>query len=433
MEEILALAKKQVEQADVFLATSEEVPVQFEANRLKNILSKQSIILGLRVIKNGRIGYASTTKLTDIQKLVNDAVETAQFGAIAKFEMPNERKYPKVEVFDEAVCKVSLDSMIELGAKMIDAIKKHTPEIVGEAEVSRFSVCVQVMNSSGAEAFYNKTVFGVGLGGTLVRGSDMLFVGESRSSCKPISDTGDIENVVIHQLDMAKNNISVPSRSMPVIFTPMGVGEAFGPALMSAFNGKIVLEGASPVGGKVGSQMFDRRFNLYDDPTIPFQPRSRICDDECVPSQRTALIEEGTVKGFLYDLQTAGMANAKPSGNGSRRGGLVAPSASAYVISTGDTTFEEMVADIKEGLLIEQLMGAEQGNILGGDFSGNVLLGFKIENGKIVGRVKDTMVAGNVYKLLKDIAALGKEAKWVGGMLFAPHIYCNDISVSSKG
>jgi len=77
-------------------------------------------------------------------------------------------------------------------------------------------------------------------------------------------------------------------------------------------------------------------------------------------------------------------------------------------------------------------MGAEQGNILGGDFSGNVLLGYKVENGKIVGRVKDTMVSGNVYQVLKQIAAIGKDARWVGSFLQTPHLYCPSLSVASK-
>ena len=110
----------------------------------------------------------------------------------------------------------------------------------------------------------------------------------------------------------------------------------------------------------------------------------------------------------------------------------MAPSPSAFIINTGKTTFEEMIQDIKEGLLIEQLMGAEQGNVLGGDFSGNVLLGYKIENGRIVGRVKNTMVSGNVYQILKDIAALGKEARWVNGAVCTPHIYCRSLAVASK-
>jgi len=91
-----------------------------------------------------------------------------------------------------------------------------------------------------------------------------------------------------------------------------------------------------------------------------------------------------------------------------------------------------MLADIEEGLVVEYLMGASQGNVLGGDFSGNVLLGYKIENGKIKGRVKDTMVSGNVYKVLKDIIAIGNDAKWIGGFLYSPSLYCPSLSVSVK-
>ena len=91
-----------------------------------------------------------------------------------------------------------------------------------------------------------------------------------------------------------------------------------------------------------------------------------------------------------------------------------------------------MVSDIEEGLVIEHLMGAEQGNILSGDFSGNVLLGYRIESGKIVGRVKDTMVSGNIYRLLKDFSAIVSDAKWVGSSIYTPSIYCPELSVASK-
>jgi PmbA protein len=67
-------------------------------------------------------------------------------------------------------------------------------------------------------------------------------------------------------------------------------------------------------------------------------------------------------------------------------------------------------------LIIEQVMGADQGNILNGDFSGNVLLGYKIDHGEISGRVKDTMVHGNIYKLLGEIAGLGSDARWIAGL-----------------
>jgi PmbA protein len=290
------------------------------------------------------------------------------------------------------------------------------------------------MNSRGGETNYRKSFFSLGIEGNLISDTDMLFVGESESSCHPLSETKAIAEVVLQQLELAKNQARAPSKLMPVVFTPHGIASALIPPLMAAFNGKTVLEGASPIGNKLGEQVFDPKLYLWDDPTIAYRPHSRPSDDEGVPSQRTPLIEQGTVTNFLYDLQTAALAHTQSSGNGSRsHGGQPAPAPSAFIIAPGNTTFEEMVQDIKEGLVIEQLMGAEQGNILGGDFSGNVLLGYKVENGKIVGRVKDTMVSGNVYQVLKEIIAIGKESKWVGGFLQTPHLYCPRLSVATKG
>jgi PmbA protein len=171
---------------------------------------------------------------------------------------------------------------------------------------------------------------------------------------------------------------------------------------------------------------------LWDDATLPYQVASYPCDDEGVPGQRTSLIDSGVVSHFIYDLHTAALANTQSTGNGERHGGVPAPSPSSLIIDKGDTSFGDMIKDVKEGLIVDTLIGAEQGNILNGDFSGNVLLGYKIENGEITGRVKDTMVAGNVYQLLKQIEAIGKDARWVEGFLLTPCLYCSGLSVASK-
>jgi PmbA protein len=433
MENILKLAQKVAEEAEVFQVVSDEIPVRFEANKLKSIQSKQASSVSLRIIKNGKLGYAAASGEIAPQKLVDIAVETAQFGMPAKFEFPSNRKFPEVKILDSEVDAVSLSQMVELGRQMIEPVLKNTPGITCEAVVAKDLQSMRVINSRGGQAEYTKSTFGLGVSGTLVRETDMLFVGEGQDSCRPLRDVKPIVSVVLHQLELAKNHASVRNGQMPVIFTPDGVVSAFLPALMSAFNGKTVLEGASPLGKRLGDQIFDKRLSLYDDPTIDYAPHSRPCDDEGVPSRRVPLIEDGVVRNFLYDLQTAGQSNVASTGSGGRgRGGLMSPSISALVFSKGETLFEEMLLGIKEGLLVEQLMGAEQGNVLGGDFSGNVLLGYKIENGKIVGRVKNTMVSGNVYQILKDASTLGKEAKWVSGVVLAPHIYCSNLSVASK-
>lgn len=433
MEHILSQARNIADDAEVFTVSSEETPVQFEANRLKHIQSKQSHTVALRIIREGRIGYGVSTNPEDIQGLIDMAVTTAEFGMPAVFELPSLTAYPQVDTYDSAVMSVSLEEMVKLGEKLIATVREHTPDIVCEAEVTKKTISVSIINSRKGQADYTKSIFNLGISGTLVSENDMLFVGEGESSCHPLLETKAITDVVINQLEWAKNRASVQSQSLPVIFTPNGVASALIAPLMAAFNGKIVLEGASPIGNRLGEQVFNQDLCLWDDTTIAYRPGSRPCDDEGVPSRHTPLIEAGTVANFLYDLRTAALAGTKSTGNGSRAGGgLPSPSPGTFIIHAGRTTFNEMVSDIKEGLVIEYLMGAGQGNILGGDFSGNVLLGYKVENGKIIGRVKDTMVSGNVYQVLKDITAIGSDAKWVGGFLYTPSLYCPSLSVASK-
>jgi PmbA protein len=412
VERLLAQAKKAAEAAEVFTVSAEETTAQFEANRLKHIQSKQSTHLALRIIKGGRLGYATTTDPGDVENLIKSAAETAQFGMLAGFEFPSQTTYPQTDTLDPAVEATPIEKMSKLGQELIEMITRHTPDILCEAMVSRDTVSVKLLNSRGGQAEYQKSVFGIGIYGSLIRGTDMLFVGESQSSGHPLTQPQDIAEVVIRQLELAS---------------------ALVPSLMLAFNGKTVLQGASPIGNKLGKKVFDDKISLWDDPTLAFRPNSRPCDDEGVASQRTPLIEGGVVAHFLYDLQTAALAKTKSTGSGDRSGGLPAPSASSLVIAPGQTSLDDMIKDIEEGLVIEQLMGAEQGNILGGDFSGNVLLGYKIESGKIVGRVKNTMVSGNVYQVLREVTAVGSRAEWVGGFLHTPPLYCPRLSVASKG
>src|SRR5438552_13929418 len=172
---------------------------------------------------------------------------------------------------------------------------------------------------------------------------------------------------------------------------------------------------------------------VWDYATLRYRPGSRPFDDEGVASRRNALIEKGTVRSFLYDLQTAGLAKAESTGS-AKRSLAAQPSISttSLVIDDGEMQFEKMVRSVREGLVVEELMGAGQGNVMGGDFSGNVLLGYQIEGGEITGRVKDTIVAGNVHEALGRIVAIGSEGRWVGGTLFTPPIHIERLAISAK-
>ena len=430
MEEILTRAKELVDEAEVFTVSSENTPIHFETNRLKHAQTHQSTSVSVRVIKNGRIGYATGTRPDDVARLVRAAAETAEFGAAARFEFPAQGRYPTVTITDPQTDAVPLDRMVQLGEGMIAKLRAHTPELTCHAGIGKGASTLRVMNTRGADATYRRTYFSVSVSGELIRGTDMLFVGEGESSCSPILEGDRLAAMVIRQLEWARALATITTGSLPVIFTPSGVASAIASPLMAAFNAKTVLEGASPIGKKLGETVFDRGLTLYDDPTLAFRPTSRPFDDEGVPSQRTPLIEDGVVKSFLYDLQTAAQAGRSSTGNASRGRGLPAPSPSAFVITPGAVSFEQMLADINNGLVVEDLMGAEQGNVLGGDFSGNVLLGYKVENGRITGRVKNTMVSGNIYQLFKQAVAIGNDAWWVGG-LSTPSLFFPNVSVAS--
>jgi PmbA protein len=432
VDEILEAARKVAQSAEVFRVTSTRTPVQFEANRLKQIQTKESVSTALRIVKNGKMGFAQAGGRIKADELVNMALETSEFGYELNFAFPAAQPYVPLELYDAGVEDVDIDRMVGLGQEIIQAVNDFTPGILCEGSVSRSSSTLSIANTSGTQASYRRTGFAVSIDGMLVRDGDILYVGDILTSCHPVLDTGPITREMTRQLELARNNATIGSGTFPVIFTPYGVAGALVTPLVSALNGKTVYDGASPLKDKKGTKVFDEKFTLHDDPTLPFQTGSTPFDDEGVATRKTALIDRGTVVQFYYDLHTAALAGAKSTGHGNRNGGMPSPSPHALVIAGGNSPLKSMIEDIKEGLIIEQLMGAEQGNILNGDFSGNVLLGYKIENGAITGRVKDTMVFGNVYQLLKQINAIGDDSRWITGSISTPSIYCPAISVSAK-
>lgn len=262
MEKILELAKKQCDNAEVFSVVTEETSVQFEANRLKNITGKQSTSVSLRVIKDGRIGYATAAGTIAPEELVGMAIETAKYGMEAKFEFPSTSKYPAVTINFRAVSSVSTEQMKTTGEKLISPLVKLNPAIICQGGVGKGSFTVKTINTRGGSGKYTKTIYSMGVEGTIIEGTDMLFVGDSESSCQPIKSTKNILDTVSRQLKYAKSQASVSTKSMPVIFTPDGAVGALLPSLATAFNGKTVLEGASPVGNKLGkkSLMMHSRF-----------------------------------------------------------------------------------------------------------------------------------------------------------------------------
>jgi len=436
-ESLLNAAAAKFDQVEVYRIESESHPVSFESNKLKEIMRRDTSGVALRVIDDGRVGFTSTTNVAREGELVDIAATLVPFGAKAEFSFPAPTEYPTVDIVDAAVPQVSQQSMIDTGQGVIERLMDEWPDLLCDARLGWATGKGRIMNSAGIDEEYEQTSYYCSLGAQLIRGTDMLNVWAGYGSSHLFGDDelDRLVQTVRRSLRWSKETALATANTgdLPVIFTPRGVGATLLHPLLSGFNGKNVANGSSPLGERWGEKIVDERISIYDNPLISGASGSRPFDDEGVASRRLGLIENGVAGGPLLDLQTAGQIGKTSTGAAGRGiASTPSPSSSIIDIAAGDTHFEDMIAGIKEGLVIEELLGAGQGNELGGDFRANVSLGYKIENGEIVGRVKDTMISGNVYKVLSQVEHVGDSSDWVFGSMRSPALQCLGVEVAAK-
>ncbi len=422
---LIEKAMKKAQGAQAALGQSESTNVSFENDRLKSVRSSQSTGMSVKVIVDGKIGSSHTTDIDDVDGVVARALEAAEFGSPAHFRFPGPQEGPEVKVYDDAVLPVTKEDMVRIGEEMMTLVKEYNSDILLSSGVSKNVSKGQFVSSAGIEFSTETTSFSVGVNGQWIRGTDILWAGHGFGWKKREIDHVGIARKVIELFRMAENMAPIKSGDMPVIFTPEGVNVLL-LALTLGFNGKNVFLGSSPLTGKLGEKIADERFSITDNPLLDYASSSGKYDGEGVPHQVTSLIEDGVLKYFLYDLDTAGRAGKETTGNG------VGCDPTNLIIKEGDTSYEEMVKNTREGLLVHDVLGLGQGNPISGEFSVNVQLGYKIENGEIIGRVKDVMLAGNTYEALKNTAAIGDKAEWAGGSLLTPPIQIARLSVVAK-
>jgi PmbA protein len=142
--------------------------------------------------------------------------------------------------------------------------------------------------------------------------------------------------------------------------------------------------------------------------TFPF-------DGEGVESQKTPVVISGKVRGFLYDFYWASREGGRSTGNSAREGIKAPPSLgiSNLYIEGGDRPFSDLLADLHNGIVIEEVMGIHTANPISGDFSLGAA-GFWAERGRPVHPVKGIAISGNVLDLFKSIEEVGADFRFTG-------------------
>ncbi|PSB04679.1 TldD/PmbA family protein [Merismopedia glauca] len=428
LEQILQLAAAKVDVAEVYYLSSQDTPIEFENNRLKSLQTKAVQGVALRVIHNGRLGFASSTDLTRVEDLVDAAVQTAGIGDLAEFEFASGIQFPDV---GSSYTPPSTQELVEKGKSLIEQVHAYNSEILVDVGFHVRTGNVKIATTKDVYGARTRKIVSASISGNLVQGEDFLQVYSYDVAKEEMPDCDRLLADLIQKYRWAERSATINSGTFPVFFTPRASSSTIWGLFDTILSGQTVVQKASPLADKLGQTLFDSRLTLFEDPTIG--PSASPFDDEGTPTSQKVLIAEGTVERFYWDRRWGARGGCESTGNGFR-GGLSRPGPDLVnlCVSPGKTSVADLIANIEEGLIVEQVLGAGQSNQLAGEFSVNLDLGYKVEKGEIVGRVKNTMVAGSIFEAFNHLVDLSDRPEWVGGSAYVPSILFEKLGVAAR-
>jgi PmbA protein len=428
LEKILNLATQHAEAAEVYYLSSQDTPIEFENNRLKSLSTKALQGVALRVIRKGRLGFASSTDLTRLDDLVAAAVQTSEIGDPAEFEFATN---VQLKASETDYTPPPTQELVEVGERLIEQVRDYNPDILVDVAFHVGSSSVKIATNSNVYAERTRQILSATLSGNLVKGEDFLQAYSYEIVRDGFPDCDRLLQELLQKYRRAEQQAAIESGAFPVLFTPRAAASTIGRLFKTILSGQAVFQKASPLAGKVDEKLFDERLTIFEDPNMG----ASACtfDDEGTPTTRKVLIDAGVVKQFYWDRNWAARAGCEPTGNGFR-GGLSRPGTELVngCMLPGKTSTADLIAGMEEGVIVDQVLGAGQSNQLAGEFSVNLDLGYKVEKGEIVGRVKNTMVAGSIFEAFKNLVDLGDKPEWVGGGAYLPCLLFDQLGVAAR-
>jgi PmbA protein len=225
------------------------------------------------------------------------------------------------------------------------------------------------------------------------------------------------------------------SRACPVVLDPT-VAASFAGLIGGALSARAVQRGRSPFAGRLDEQLASDAFVLHDDGRDPDGPASAPFDGEGVPRRRTALIEGGRLRSYLYDTYTGNREGRASTGSASRHGYRSQPSVSAsnLLLGTGERSEAELLAEAGDGVFVTDVAGLHSGvNPVTGVFSVGAS-GRSIRAGELAEPVREFTIAGDLVGMLGAVSAAGAQARWVpfGGSVRAAPLLIGEMAISGS-
>ena len=395
---------------------------------------------GVRVFRDGRSGYAYGSDLG-----AEGLVSLAR-AAVASAGVTEPDEYAGIPADAAAVDVGSLSSeelgrwtmeqrvdlalAVERAARERDALVSNVEDTVYADSASR----VALANSAGFRASYEQTqcyAYAYAFAG---EGQDLMTgmgVGVARGP-----EALDPEAIGQEAADraLALHGARQPaSRRSAVVLDPF-VAASFASIIGNTLSADAVQRGRSLFADKEGELIADERLRMYDDGLAAEGLATAPFDGEGMPQQRTALIEQGTLRGYLFDTYTANRAKQRSTGNGTRGSYRVPPSVGStnLVVDPGESSSEELVRHAGEGLYVMSVSGLHSGvNPISGTFSVGAT-GRLIENGELADPVREVTIASDLVSMLKAVSGVGSDPRWVpfGGSVKVPTLLIGEMTIA---
>ncbi len=406
------------------------------ANR-KIVEAKGAVDEGLAVrvlTRDNGLGFSSTSKLDEegIREAISRAIKIASKRKLKfKYSMPKPQKYSIVEgTFDGELANLTREHAVELAHKAINSAEEYSDKIVdiaGTINIVKYQV--RIVNSNGLEA-EDRGTFIEGVIATTAKDYGVESEGYESLKCRYLSDF-DPEFIGRESAKMAVDGLKakrLTEGTYTAIFAPRASADI---ALrVGTFSNPIIAKTTLQFFlGKEGELVASEKLTILDDPRMPKGPHSCSIDDEGVPTRTKYLLENGVFKGFYYDSKTAAMESKESTGNGFRPPGPAGftrlpgklyiteptPRPSTLVIRSGSDSLDDLISEVKNGLLVKHLHYARISNTVTGDYTAVLRMGlYKIEHGEIAYAVKKSRILDNILKMLSNVDAVANDVRVAG-------------------
>lgn len=414
--------KMGADQSEVFLISSKDLSIDVSNGSVETLKLAEDRGLGVRIFKDGRIGFAYTSDLgqTAIDEILRQALANSDRTSPDEFNyMPKPGGgYANLNLFDPEIARVPAEEKIEIAKTMEQAAKEYDPRITITERSSFFDAEYEVSlaNSLGITADYRGAYCGCY--------ADLVAEekGESQTGFAISMNLNfkDLDPLRIGREAAAKavrklGAATVGTQKAVIVFDPY-VATGFLGVIAPALSAEAVQKGKSLFGGKVGQQVASDKITIIDNGAMEGGIASAPFDGEGVPTSETILVQNGHLNGYLHNTYTAAKDGVTSTGNGVRSSFKSTPEVGTtnFYIKPGAHNPDDLIKDIGSGLYITDVMGMHTANPISGDFSVGAA-GIWIENGKLTKAVRGVAIAGNILELLKEVEGVGSDLTFFGG------------------